>query len=290
MKSIFSQNILSQSILVVFGLVLANAGISQGLPKENIGSNADKAASRELGIEQNLGAQLPEELAFLDENGKSVQLNTFFKNKPIILMPVFYNCTSACMLSLDESIKTFIKMRDKGKYAIGKNYDVLVFSIHPKETPELALIKKTLLLKKYKDQSASPSWHFLTGSQESISKLTKIIGFRYSYDPIKDSIQHPSGFMVLTPKGRISSYFFGVQYEPKLLRDALIAAGKNEIGIKAEPLFFGCIGVDPITGQKSINILNTVRLFGVVTLVVLIVSIIMMNRKSKMQYQATSSR
>jgi protein SCO1/2 len=223
---------------------------------------------------------VPKDIPFVDENGRKVTIGDYFGKRPLILMPVFYTCASACSVTLEEGIKSFTKMRSKN-FALGKNYDVITFSIHPKEDHEIALIKKNQMFRSYKDPQAFEHWHFLTGTQESIQRLTKAIGFRYTYDPEKDRIQHPAGIMVLTPNGRLSRYFYGTQFEPKLLRDVLQEAASGQIGPKSEVLLFGCLHIDPLIQSFSRDVLGFMRLLGVLTLLILGGSIFYMNRKNR---------
>ncbi len=262
--------------LGVSGFFLTAVAFGQYNQSQQMEDFNRKDFSKLVGIDQKLGAQVPADIRFKDEDGKDIQLANYLGEKPIILIPVFYRCSSACILTLEESVKSFLKLNRK-HYSIGKDYQVITFSIHPKETPELAMVKKQELMSVYKDPVAESSWHFLTGPQESIERLTKAIGFRYLYDPVKDQIQHAAGIMVLTPQGRVSSYFYGSQFEPKLVKDALLAAKNFKIGQAVEPLFFGCIHIDPITGQRSLNILAVLRLMGVLTLVFLVIGILVMS-------------
>ncbi len=262
----------------IFGFLFVSIGFGQYNQSQQMGDFNQKDFSKLIGIDQKLGAQIPPEVRFRDEYGKEVQLASYFGEKPIILIPVFYRCSSACLVTLEESVKSFLKLNRK-HYSIGKDYQVITFSIHPKEAPELAMVKKQELMSVYKDPAAESSWHFLTGPQESIERLTKAIGFRYMYDPVKDQIQHAAGIMVLTPQGRLSSYFYGSQFEPKLVKDALVAAKDSKIGQASEPLFFGCIHIDPITGQRSLNVLAALRLMAVLTISSLFIGILVMSIK-----------
>ena len=278
-------------LTTIFGLFV-HLGMAQSIPSEQIGTSNQRDFSKLIGIDQKLGAQIPAGLRFKDEDGKEIRLAQYLGKKPIILIPVFYRCSSACLVTLEESVKSFNKLNRK-HFSLGKDYQVLTFSIHPKETPELAMVKKQELMSVYKDPVGEAAWHFLTGPQESIQELTKTIGFRYHYDSAKDQIQHAAGLMVLTPEGRLSAYFYGSQFEPKLLKDALLTAGEFKIGQAAEPLLFGCIHIDTITGQKSLNIIAAVRLLGIVTLASLFLGILVMsikkqNRRAK-SHEASSS-
>lgn len=265
--------------LLVAPLFFSKQAYSQS-PVEEVGAQNPKQITKVIGIDQKLGDTIPSDLPFVDENGKGVTIGDYFGQRPLVLIPVFYTCASACSVTLEESVKSFVKMHRK-KFALGKNYDVITFSINPKEDHKLALIKKNYVFRTYKDKDGFDHWHFLTGKNESIQRLAKVIGFRYTYDPVKDRIQHPAGIMVLTPKGTLSRYFYGTQFEPKLLRDSLADAASGQIGVKSEVLLFGCLHIDPLIQSFSKDVLGFMKLMGVVTMIVLGICIYFMNRKYK---------
>jgi protein SCO1 len=138
-------------------------------------------------------------------------------------------------------------------------------SIHPKETAELARAKERKLVEVYERPGSENGWHLLTGSEESIQRLTQSVGFRYTYDPQKDLVNHPAGLMILTPDGKVSRYFYGADFPTAPLREALLEAAQEKIGPKAEVVLFGCVMIDPITGKRTLVVKNVLILGGVLT-------------------------
>ncbi len=272
---------ISKFILPIIGLVGSIVHASSPItPSENIGDYQTTEITKQLGIDQKLGDQVPGNIEFTDENGEKLLLSEFFGTKPIIMVPVFYECSSACNTVLDQLLRTAIRMKSK-QFSVGEHYKIVTFSIKPTETVELAANKKTFFTKLYDDKDGLKDWKFLTGDWENIERLTKVLGFRFLYDAEEDNVQHPAGIMVLTPTGRINSYFYGVSFEPKIMKDRLIEAARGDIGVKAEEVLFGCIHIDPVTGKKSLNILKFVQVCFIFTVLGIIVSISVMSIKSR---------
>lgn len=248
---------------------------------------ATKNAGIDVRVDQKLNGFVPLETTFVDEEGKTVELKKYFNGRPVVMLPIFYKCAGICeteIYSLAESLKGF------KKEFVGRDFDVVVFSIDPREGPEQAAIKKDTVVASYMgpntDKSrrvmAEQGWHFLVGSKESIDKTCGALGFRFSYDSGNGGIVHPAGLMVLTSGGKISQYFVTTEYPQRLLLDSIRAAGKDQVGALDErPFFLACVQIDPLTGQKSMNILNTLKTLGVATILVLAVSIVFWNRRHR---------
>jgi protein SCO1/2 len=215
-----------------------------------------------VGLQQRLNEQLPLGLAFRDETGKAVRLGDYFGKKPVILNFVYYRCPMLCselLTGLESTLKVL-------NFDVGKEFDVVTVSFDPKDTPELATAKKAAILKRYKRAGAEQGWHFLTGPQESISTLTKAAGFEYQYDPKTDQFAHTTAIMVVTPEGKLSKYYYGVEFPPKDLRLGLIEASENRIGTLADQIILYCFHYDPQTGKYSVIISRVIQLSGGLTI------------------------
>lgn len=212
-------------------------------------------------IEQKLDTQLPMDLVFRDETGTTVRLGDLFTGRPVLLTPVYYSCPMLCNLVLNGLIKALKVL----KFTPGKDFDIITFSINPKETPELALSKKQSYIADYKRPEAASGWRFLTGDAESIDRLTDAIGFRYAYDHGAKEYAHAAGIMVATPKGHLSHYFYGIEYSPKDLRLALVEAGKGKIGDLMDQFLLLCYHYDPTTGKYGFAIMSLLRVLCVLT-------------------------
>ncbi len=227
--------------------------------------NTQQEVFSKIRIEQKLDTQLPLDLQFRDETGTTVRLGDLFTGRPVILTPVYYSCPMLCTLVLNGLVKALKIL----KFTPGKDFDIISFSINPKDAPELALSKKQNYIAEYKRPEAASGWRFLTGDEETIERLTDAIGFRYAYDPASKEYAHAAGIMVLTPNAHLSHYFYGIEYSPKDIRLALVQAGQGKIGNIMDQFILLCYHYDPSTGKYGFAIINFLRLLCVLTVVAL---------------------
>jgi len=185
---------------------------------------------RNVGIDQKLNAQLPLELRFKNESGQSVRLGQYFVKKPVVLALVYYECPMLCDMVLNGLVHSMEKMT----LNLGGDFDIVTVSFNPHDTWALAAAKKSSYLEKLKRPGAEQNWHFLTGDKAAIQQLAGSVGFRYAYDPKTNQFAHASGIMVITPEGKVSRYFYGIQYEPRDLRLGLVEASNHKIGSPAD--------------------------------------------------------
>jgi len=193
----------------------------------------------------------------------------------VLLVPAYYECPMLCTIVLNGVVSALRAL----PFDVGKEFRVVTFSFNPRETSELAAAKKTTYLEDYRRPGAAAGWHFLTGDEPSIAALTQAIGFRYAWDEASKQYAHASGIVVLTPAGRISHYFFGVEFAPRDLRLALVEASGEHIGSLVDQLLLFCFHYDPATGRYSRVALNAVRAGGVLTLAVLVAFVVLMLRR-----------
>ena len=231
-----------------------------------------KQVMNEVRIEQRLGAKVPQDLAFLDENGKTVLLGDYFKKKPVLITPVYYECPMLCSLILSELLNTLKVMR----LSAGKDFDILTFSIDPKETPALALAKKNTYVKTYARPGAAEGWHFLTGDEASIKKLTDSLGFFYAYDKTTQQYAHPATVILTTADGVLTHYFAGIGTSPRDLRLGIVEASRGKVGTPMDQILLMCYHYDPETGKYGLVITRTIRIAGVLTLVLLFTGILLL--------------
>lgn len=223
-------------------------------------------ALKEVGIEQKLGEQLPLDTVLKDENGNSVKLGDYFgKGRPVILALVYFECPMLCnevLNGLTGSLKGI-------SFNAGKDFDVIAISFDARENekPGLAKNKKASYLERYGRPDAQDGWHFLTGTQESIDKVTNAVGFRYKWDEKSNQFAHAGGIMIVTPQGKLSRYFYGIDYAPKDVKFGLMESSENKVGNAAEQLLLYCYHYDPATGKYGLAILRVIRLAGVATLI-----------------------
>lgn len=216
----------------------------------------------EVSFDQQVGAQIPLDLIFADDNGRQGTLSEHFGGKPVLLALVYYNCPQICPLVLDGLARSLRPL----SFAAGDDYRVVAISIDPRETPELARGKKQSVMARSRPDAAA-GWHLLTGDETQIKRLAQAVGFRYAENERSDRDRyiHAAGMMVVTPEGKISRYFYGFDFPPRDLRFALIEASGNRIGSAIDQLLLLCYRYDPSQGKYTLAILNILRLSGLVT-------------------------
>lgn len=254
----------SKKFYTIVILYFALIGLRSNLLAEN--SNILPPIAREIGIDQKLNQQIPADLQFKDDLGNNVTLSKYFNgNKPLVLTLVYYDCPMLCT----EVLNGLLKAMNDIILQVGKDFDVLTVSFNPKETPPLASAKKAAYVRAYRHDGANKGWHFLTGPKPSIDKITQATGFRYAYDPKSDLFAHGAAIMVLTPQGKISHYFYGVEFSARDLRLALVEASQGKIGTATDQILLFCFHYDPSQGKYSAYALNFVRLGGIITIICL---------------------
>lgn len=230
-----------------------------------------------VGFDQHLGAALPLELPFNDERGASGALGRHFGARPVVLVLAYYGCPNLCSAVLQASTRA---LGQSGLQA-GSDYEAVVVSIDPGERPGLAAHRKAAYLAGFGDADAAGGWHFLTGDAAAIERLAERVGFRYVYDSRLDQYAHPAGIVVATPEGRIARYLFGVQFNPRDLRLALVEAADGGIGNPVDRLLLLCYGYDPDTGGYGLLVMNVLRAGGTATALLIAGAILLMTRREK---------
>ena len=259
------QNSIVQAFVVV--TLLAASAWGQAMSKGIMSppANVRPPYLENVGIEQRLDAQVPPDLAFTDDAGRAVKLGDYFGKKPLILNLVYFNCTMLCGEAL-EGLTAAMKVV---KFDVGNQFDVVTVSFNPRETTEMAAAKKKRYVERYGRPGAANGWHFLTGSPESINALTKAVGFQYQYDAKNGQYAHATAIMVLTPEGRISRYFYGVEFPPKDLRMGLVEASQSKIGNAVDEVLLYCYHYDPATGKYGAVVSNMLKIGAVLTVLFL---------------------
>jgi protein SCO1 len=236
-------------------------------------------ALRDVGIDQRLDAQVPLDLVFRDESGQPVELGRYFGSKPVILSLAYYECPMLCTLVLN-GMASALKVLS---FDVGNQFEVITVSFNPADTPQLAAAKKQTILKEYGRPDAGRGWHFLTGDAAAIERLTSAVGFHYTALPEQQQFAHAAGIMVLTPRGKIARYFYGVEFAPRDLRLGLIEAADNHIGSPVDQLLLFCFHYDPATGKYGALAINSVRAGGVLTVLALGTFLVVMWRRERAQ-------
>jgi protein SCO1/2 len=233
----------------------------------------------EVRFDQKLDSQISLNTTFRDETGKTVLLGDYFGKKPVVLVLGYYECPMLCTLTFNGMVES---MEDL-KWSIGNEFNVVLVSINPKETSELAAAKKQTYLKRYGRADAAAGWHFLTGDEANIQKLAEAVGFHYAYDRSVQQYAHPAGLVIVTPEGKVAKYFFGVTFSPTDLYTALQGASEHKVGSPIGRLILLCFHYSPIQGKYGPLIMSTIRVLGAVTFVGIAWLFIAMIRSEKKQ-------
>ncbi|MEJ2007019.1 MAG: SCO family protein [Acidobacteriota bacterium] len=240
----------------------------QGPPHGGASAQNSKTLPAELqnvGISQELNHQVPLDLVFKDETGKTVRLGDYFGKKPVILSLVYFRCPRLCPMVENGLVEGLREL----PFNVGKQFNVLTVSFDPTDTPFEAYSKRSVYLGMYNRKGASAGWHFLTGDQASITALTKAVGFRYKYDPKTEMFSHATAIMVLTPQGKVAQYFYGIRYPAGQLRLALVQASHGKIGSPVDAVLLFCCRYDPATGKYSLIISRVLFIAALLTVVLL---------------------
>lgn len=246
------------SLIVALACAIAPAGaMAQGG-----GPGAAPDPLRDVSFEQRLDAQLPLDLTFVDDQGRSVQLGDYFGAQPVVLQLSYYQCPMLCSLVRQGMLDAL----EDVTLSAGRDFQVLNVSIDPLETPMMAANVKAAALSSYGRDGAAEGMHFLTGTQDAIDQLASAVGFHYVYDETINQYAHAAGLVVLTPKGKVSRYFFGIEFNPSDLRLGLVESSENTIGSLTDQLLLLCYHYDPNTGAYTGLVMTIVRTAGVLTL------------------------
>jgi protein SCO1/2 len=274
MKRKLLASLAAAAAAVVASFVLASGTAAQlaSDPMQSVGVRPELL--KRVGIDQKLNQAIPLDLTFRDENGANVQLRQFFGQKPVILTLVYYNCPMLCTQVLN-GVESSLKELSTD---IGNQYDVVTISIDPTESHVLAKTKKEMYVGMYGRPGAAQGWHFLTGDEPQIKQLADAVGFRYAYDPDTKQFAHASAIMLLTPEGKISRYFYGIQYPTRDLRLGLVEASEGKIGTPVDQVLLFCYHYDPATGKYGLLISHVIQAGGALTVLIMGIGMLILFR------------
>jgi protein SCO1/2 len=250
------------SIAPLYGQVSSYGDKAAG---ENTGDQLPVVLQK-VGVAQHLNQQLPLDAAFVDETGKAVHLGDYFGKKPAVVSLVYYTCPLLCSEELD-GLTSALEMV---KLTPGKDFEIVVMSIDPTDTPADAAKKKAFYLKRYGRPETADGWHFLTGQKPAIDAVTSAVGFGYVQVPGPDGrltqFAHASSIELATPEGKMAQYYLGVEYSPKDILLGLIDASGNKIGSPVANILTYCYHYDPQTNKHSLIVARVVQFGGMVTM------------------------
>jgi len=269
-----------KTLFYIFGIV-ALLGLCSALRAQTVPSNtgptsaAMPPALQNVGFEPPLDGQMPLDLHFRDETGRDVQLREFFGRKPVVLAFVYYNCPMLCD-QIQMGVAGALRMLS---FNPGRDYEVVFISFDSRDTSEMAAEKKRAVLARFHRPETVSGWHFLSGSMESIEAATRAANFRFRFDAKSNLFAHASGVMILTADGRISRYFYGVEYPGRDMRLGLVDASAGKIGSPIDHVLLFCYHYDPSGATYSVSILRIIRLGGILTILLLVGGIWLSRRR-----------
>ena len=276
-----SRKMLSAAVLLLLAA-------SQSLRAQTIPSSVGQTAAnmppalRNVGFEPPLNGQVPLDVPFTDETGKSVELGDYFGHgRPVVLSLVYYGCPMLCN-QVEQGVVGALRMLS---FTPGRDYDVVFVSFDPRESADMAAEKKKSVLGHFNRPATAGGWHFLTGKQDSIDTVAKAANFRYNFNAKTNVFAHASGIMILTPDGRISRYFYGIEYPGRDMRLGLVDASAGKIGTPIDHVLLFCYQYDPNSATYSASILKIVRLAGILTVFGIVIAILVFRRRETASLQ-----
>jgi protein SCO1 len=255
-------------------LLMAAGAVAQTIP-DGIQQPGLPRQLRGVGFDPQLNARLPLDLHFHNEEGQDVALASYFGRQPVVLAFVYYGCPMLCN-ELERGVVGTLKTIS---FNPARDYQVVFVSFDSRETPEMAREKKREATSRFGRPETVAGWHFLTGSPESIAALVKAANFRFTFDEKNNLFAHASGILLLTSDGRISRYFFGVDFPPRDIRLGLVEASAGKIGNAADHVLLFCFQYDPSSARYSATILRIVRAGGILTIAAILVGIVLFRRR-----------
>jgi protein SCO1/2 len=247
-------------------------------PQGGLASQQPPDTLKNIGIDQRLNNQLPFDATFKDEAGNTVKLGDYFgRGRPVVVSLVYYKCPMLC----NQVLNGLVGGIRGQQFLVGRDFDVVTISFDPRETPQDAAGKKKIVmgdLRRADDPIAAGGWHFLTGEKTQIDLVADAVGFHYAFDTRTNQFAHASGVMVATPQGKLSRYFYGIDYAPRDLKFALVESSAGKIGTAVDKIILYCYHYDPTTGKYGFVIMSAMRVAGIVTVLGLIALILILRR------------
>jgi protein SCO1/2 len=250
--------ILSPLVAILLAIASPNIGVSG----DSL-ADAQTDVMRSVDFEQRLNTPLPLKREFLDEQGKTVQLGDYFGKRPVLFVLAYFRCPMLC----NQVLNGVLASTNALDFVAGQDFEIVVVSFDPTDSPTSARAKRDAYTRRYLQKEGRAGWHFLTGQADDIAAVADACGFRFVYDEKTDQYAHASGIMVSTPDGRLSQYFYGIDYPTRDLRLALLESSEGRIGTLVDQLILRCFHYDAITGRYGLAVMRLVQAGGILTVI-----------------------
>ena len=223
-------------------------------------------------IVERFGQRVPTNLVFTEADAQPLAMaEVLADGKPVVLGLVYYDCPIVCPVVLQRMLESFNDL----EYTLGDEYNVLVVSFDPTETPTHASSAKAQWTALYNRRSAKTddAWSFCVADQPTIDAITGAVGFKTNRLP-DGEYAHPVGITVLSPEGEVAAYFHGFDYPARDMKLAMLDASNGGVARSfGDRLLHYCYRFDPDAGSYTMHAMNVMRLGGVLTIIGLIVLI-----------------
>jgi protein SCO1/2 len=272
---------LASALLALITCLASGHALAQAAPDMEILPPPPK----DVGFDQNIGREVPLDAVFQDETGKKVRLGDSFGDKPVVLQLAYDTCPMLCSLTAQGLVSSLKAIN----LEVGADFNVITLSFDPRDTPERSRTKKMTAMARYGRHAGERGWHFLTGEETEIKKVTSAVGFHYVWDAPSQQYAHPAGVVVLTPKGIVARYLFGIEYAAKDLRLALVESSKGNVGTVVDQLLLLCYHYDPKAGKYGATALGAMRAGGALTLLLVGGMVFVLSRRDRRAHDKEGS-
>lgn len=240
---------------------------------------------RQIDVDEQRGATLDPELTFVDPAGNPVKVASFFDGeRPVLLTLNYYRCRVVCSVQLNGLADALAEL----DWTAGKEFRIVTVSLDPGETEADAVHKRDQILDQL-GRGADVDWQFLRGDALSIKALAAQLGVSYAYDDEQDQYAHPSVAMFLTPDGTVAQYVYGLTYESRDLKLALLEAGQGKLGSPMEKLYQSCFTYDHTIGRYGPFAFGIMRIGGTLTFLIVAGTLIVFFRRERKRAHATGA-
>lgn len=260
------------SLVLLLSGVVATPALAQMPPPDARMDTGLPEILQVAAIDQRLNAQVPLDATFRNEAGSAITIGDLTGEKPTILILAYYTCPMLCSQVLNGAARTLGVV----DLEIGDDYQVVTISFDPRDTAESAAAAKRGYTQRVGKPGAERGWHFLTGDEAEIRKVTNAVGFGYKFDSEKNQYAHASAMILLTPEARVSQYYFGIEYSARDVRLGLVEAANENIGTVVDQLLLYCYQYNPATGKYGAVVMRMLRVAAIFTVIGLIAMIVLL--------------